>query len=111
MVEKSSGAVYLEEMQHDTAPHLFGLGAVYKKRFGQFISRRKATLEVQILILFTLESAIFFQFLTLNFQIFEIFPPRMLILTILSLKSAILDNFPLLKVKNMGKLSLLLNLS
>ena len=47
----------------------------------------------------------FFQFLTLNFQIFEIFPQKMLILTILSQRIGILDNFPLLKVKNMGKLS------
>ena len=62
-------------------------------------------MKVQILILFTLKSAIFFQFLTLNFQIFEIFPQKMLILTILSQRIGILDNFPLLKVKNMGKLS------
>ena len=48
----------------------------------------------------------FFQFLTLNFQIFEIIPQKMLILTILSQKTAIFDNFPLLKEKDIGKLSL-----
>ena len=37
-------AVYFGEIQCETAPHFFGLRAVYKKRSGQFISRRKATL-------------------------------------------------------------------
>ena len=56
--------------------------------------------KLQILILFTL----FFQLLPLNLQIFAIFfSQKMLILTIFSQKSAILKNFPILKVKNMGK--------
>ena len=36
-------------------------------------------------------------------KFWQFFPQIMLILTISSQKSAILDNFPLLKVKNMGK--------
>lgn len=35
----------------------------------------------------------------------KLFLQKMLILTILSQRIGILDNFPLLKVKNMGKLS------
>ena len=37
------------------------------------------------------------------FAMFSIFTPKMQILTIFSHKSAILDNIPLLKVKNVGK--------
>ena len=37
-------AVYFEEMRRETTLHFFGLWAVSKKRSGQFIRRRKATL-------------------------------------------------------------------
>ena len=43
------------------------------------------------------------QFLPLNLKIFSMFTQKMLILTIFSKKSAVLNYFPLLKVKNMGK--------
>ena len=52
-----------------------------KKRSGQFITGEKQHFERH-------ESA--------NFDTFYFFPPKMLILTILSQKSAILDNFQLL---------------
>ena len=45
----------------------------------------------------------FFPILSPKFANFAIFLQKMLILTIFSQKSAILKNFPLLKVKNMGK--------
>ena len=60
---------------------------------------------MQILILFTLKSAIF-QTFNPKFPKFLKFSQKMLILTILSQKTAIFDNFPLLKEKDIGKLSL-----
>ena len=37
--------IYFGHFWRDNALHLFGLWAAYKKRFGQLISRRKATKE------------------------------------------------------------------
>ena len=85
----STGLYIFGEVLPDTGPHYFGLWGSYKKRFGQVISRSN-----------TLKDMISWFADTQ-----EIFPQKMLILTILSQRIGILDNFPLLKVKNMGKLS------
>ena len=59
---------------------------------------------MQILIIFNAKSANFCNFSPKKCNFCQIFPKKVYILTIFPQKSANLDTFPLLKVKNRGKL-------